>query len=330
MTEAAEANELAGRLVAVLAEAGTADVTIEGLTRLSGGASRDTWSFDALGPEAARRPLILQRTRTLVVDAWVTSEIEARLITAAAKTGVPVPDLVTWSGDPEWLGMPFLIVERIDGETIPQRILRSDHHRAARQRLAHDYGAALGRIQQIPLADVAGLKKQDPLLHFTEVLAEVGEAHPALELGLGWLGAHRPESLGEVVVHGDYRNGNGIVGPDGLAAIIDWELAHVGDPMEDLGWFCIRAWRFGADHPVGGFGTYDQIIDGYESTAGRTVDPEVLHWWRVMGTVRWAAICMMQGATHLMGHRRSVELAVTGRRVAEAEFDLMLLLPEAG
>ena len=124
-----------------------------------------------------------------------------------------------------------------------------------------------------------------------------------------------------------YRNGNGIVGTDGLRAVIDWELAHVGDPLEDLGWFCIRAWRFGALPPVGGFGTYEQIIDGYELVTGRPVDRDVLRWWRVMGTVRWAAICLMQGATHWMGHRRSVELAVTGRRVAEAEFDLMLLLP---
>lgn len=329
MTEIDEARDLAGGLVGVLAEAGMADLTIEELTRLSGGASRDTWSFDAVDQEGGSRRLILQRTRTLVVDAWVDTATEAQLITAARAAGVPVPDLITWSADPEPLGLPFIIVGYIEGETIPQHILRDDHYQAARRCLAHDYGAALGRIQQIPLADVGGLKGQDPLPHFTEVLADVGEPHPALELGLRWLAANRPPSLGEVVVHGDYRNGNGIVGYDGLEAIIDWELAHVGDPMEDLGWFCIRAWRFGANEPVGGFGTYGQIIAGYESTAGRTVDPEVLLWWRVMGTVRWAAICMMQGATHWMGHRRSVELAVTGRRAAEAEFDLMLLLPEA-
>ncbi|MCP3855038.1 MAG: phosphotransferase family protein [Actinomycetia bacterium] len=330
MTELDEACDLTEKLVTVMADTGAGPVTIEGLTRLSGGASRDTWSFDSVGAEGSRQRLILQRTRTLLIDAWVDTEMEARLITAAARAGVPVPDLITWSGNPELLGMPFLIVERIEGETIPQRILRSDSFGATRRRLAYDYGAALGRIQQIPLAEVKGLSHQDPLLHFTEVLADKGEPHPALELGLRWLETNRPPSLGEVVVHGDYRNGNGIVGYDGLEAIIDWELAHVGDPMEDLGWFCIRAWRFGENEPVGGFGTYDQIISGYESTAGRTVDPEVLHWWRVMGTVRWAALCVMQGATHWMGHRRSVELAVTGRRVAEAEFDLMLLLPEAG
>jgi aminoglycoside phosphotransferase (APT) family kinase protein len=246
---------------------------------------------------------------------------------AARAAGVPVPDLITWSADPEPLGLPFLIAERVEGETIPQRILRSQRYAAARDRLAQQYGAALGQIHRIPLDAVAGLEDQNPLAHYASVLAEIDEPHPALELGLRWLAANRPPAEERVVVHGDFRNGNGIVDEGGLRAIIDWELAHIGDPMEDLGWFCIRAWRFGAPLPVGGFGTYEQIIAGYGSVTDRTVDRDVLRWWQVMGTVRWAAICMMQGATHWTGHRRSLELAVTGRRVAEAEFDLMLLLP---
>lgn len=323
-----DAAALADALVPVMVETTrSAEVSIEGLVRLSGGASRETWSFDAVEPSGVRHRLILQCTRSLVVDAWVDTATEAQLIRSAGKAGVPVPDLIASSADPHALGMPYIIVERLDGETIPQRILRDDRFATARDVLAAQYGAALGHIQTIPIDEVPGLIEQDPLAHWAEVLDDVGEPHPALELGLRWLAANRPPSQGQVVVHGDYRNGNGIVGTDGLRAVIDWELAHLGDPLEDLGWFCIRAWRFGALAPVGGFGTYGQIVDGYESVAGRTVDRDVLRWWRVMGTVRWAAICLMQGATHWMGHRRSVELAVTGRRVAEAEFDLMLLLP---
>jgi aminoglycoside phosphotransferase (APT) family kinase protein len=303
-----EAAELAASLAGVLERAtGWRDISIERLVRLSGGASRDTWSLDAALPSGVRHPLILQRSRSLVVEAWVDTAAEARLMKAARAAGVPVPDLITWSADPEPLGLPFLITERVEGETIPQRILRSQRYAAARDRLAQQYGAALGQIHRIPLDAVAGLEDQDPLAHYASVLAEIDEAHPALELGLRWLAANRSPAEERVVVHGDFRNGNGIVDESGLRAIIDWELAHIGDPMEDLGWFCIRAWRFGAPLPVGGF--------------------DVLRWWQVMGTVRWAAICMMQGATHWTGHRRSLELAVTGRRVAEAEFDLMLLLP---
>ena len=327
MTETADAAELAEPLAEVLnAVTDWTPITIEDLVRLSGGASRQTWSFDAVEATGARHPLIVQRTRSLVVESWVETATEARLITAARAVGVPVPDLIAWSADTEQLGLPFLILERVDGETIPQRILRHDRFAPARKVLAYHYGAALGRVQQIPLDDVPGLKDQDPLVHYAQVVADDHEPHPVLDFGLRWLAANRPKSEGRVVVHGDFRNGNGIVGANGLNAIIDWELAHIGDPMEDLGWFCIRAWRFGAQPPVGGFGDYEQIIAGYESVAGRSVDLGVLRWWRVMGTVRWAAICLMQGATHWMGHRRSVELAVTGRRVAEAEFDLMLLL----
>jgi aminoglycoside phosphotransferase (APT) family kinase protein len=322
------AAELAASLARVLESAtGWRDVSVERLVRVSGGASRDTWSFDAALPSGVRHPLVLQRSRSLVVQAWIDTATEARLMKAARAAGVPVPDLITWSADPKPLGLPFLIAERVEGETIPQRILRSERYAAARNRLARQYGAALGQIQRIPLDAVTGLEEQDPLAHYASLLGRIDEPHPALELGLRWLAANRPPAGERVVNHGDFRNGNGIVDEGGLRAIIDWELAHVGDPMEDLGWFCIRAWRFGAPLPVAGFGTYEQIIAGYESVTERTVDRDVLRWWQVMGTVRWAAICMMQGATHWTGHRRSLELAVTGRRVAEAEFDLMLLLP---
>jgi aminoglycoside phosphotransferase (APT) family kinase protein len=296
--------------------------------RLSGGASRETWRLDAVEREGRRHPLILQRQRTLVVDAWLDMALEARVLRVARAAGVPTVELVAWSAGPEELGLPYLLVERIEGETIPQRILRDERFAPARKKLARQYGEALGRIQCIEPGEVSGLVFQDPLDHYQQVLDGMGEPSPALELGFRWLSANRPAAGDSVVVHGDFRNGNGIVDPKrGLRAVIDWELSHLGDPLEDLGWFCIRAWRFGSPLPAGGFGSYEEIIGGYESTSGRRVEREALRWWQVMGTVRWAVICLMQGATHWQGHRRSVELAVIGRRAAEAEFDLMLLLP---
>ncbi len=335
MTEAAvdgakrDAAELATRLETLLARATPwKQPRVEGLARLSGGASRDTWRFDAVERDGARHPLILQRQRSLVVEAWLDAAVEARLLRAAKAAGVPSAELVAASAYAEDLGLPYLLVERIEGETIPQRILRDARFAPARARLARQYGEALGRIQQIDPGAVPGLAQQDPLAHYAEVLAELGEPSPALELGFRWLAAHRPPPGEPVVVHGDFRNGNGIVDPEaGLRAVIDWELAHLGDPLEDLAWFCIRAWRFGAPLPVGGFGTFAELFAGYEETSGRRVDREAFRWWLVMGSARWAVICLMQGATHWQGHRHSVELAVTGRRAAEAEFDLMLLLP---
>jgi aminoglycoside phosphotransferase (APT) family kinase protein len=129
------------------------------------------------------------------------------------------------------------------------------------------------------------------------------------------------------VVHGDFRNGNLMVGPDGIRAVLDWELVHAGDAMEDLGWLCVKAWRFGnVDLPVGGFGRYEQLIDAYEDEAGRPLDRQALRWWEVLGTVKWGVMCIMQATAHTSGAVRSVELAAIGRRVCENEWDLLGLI----
>lgn len=324
-----ETAALAEQIAGVLARRTSWDAPrVKGLVHVWGGASRDTWSLDAIDRAGRCHPLILQRRHGQELDARLGTAVEARLIEAAREAGVPTAPLLAWSDASEELGLPYLLFERIEGEAAPERILREERFAPARGMLARQYGEALGRIQRIDPADVPGLVPEDPLEHFEQALDGLGEPAPALAFGFRWLRTHRPPPGDPVVVHGDFRNGNGIVAPDrGLRAVIDWELAHLGDPMEDLGWFCLRAWRFGSPLPVGGFGRYDQIIAGYETTSGRKVDRDTLRWWQIMGTVRWAVICRMQGATHLQGQRRSLELAVTGRRTAEAEFDLMLLLP---
>ena len=320
MTEDREA-ALAAALAEVL---GAGEVT--GLRRLSGGASRETWSFEADG-----RPLILQRERPGSARSAAMAT-EAVLLRAAAERGVPVPAVVASCADGTpagagALGGDWLVVERVEGETIPRRILRDDDFAAARPKLAAQCGDALARIHAIPPASVPGLAGGDQLDQLRQTLDGLGDPHPALELGFRWLERHRPPPTAETVVHGDFRNGNLVVGPDGLRAVLDWELAHVGDPLEDLGWLCVRAWRFGAAPRVGGFGTVDELVGAYEATAGRTVDRDALHWWEVLGTLKWGIICMLQAATHLQGVVRSVELAAIGRRVCEVEHDLLLLLP---
>ena len=328
-SELDQTQELAAGLGPVLRRATTWESPrVENLRRLSGGASRETWQLEVIEADGPSHRLILQRKRSFVVGDWADAEVEAQLLEAARQAGVPTPSLIAWSAGNIELGLPFLLVEHIEGETIPQRILRKPQFAPAREKLARQYGEALGCIQQIRAESVSGLKAQDPLERYQQILDDIGEPSPVLAFGFRWLERNRPDRQEQVVVHGDFRNGNGIVDPErGLRAIIDWELSHWGDPLEDLGWFCIRAWRFGERSPVGGFGDYDQIIEGYESVSGRNVDRQMFQWWQIMGTVRWAIICRLQGATHWQGHRRSLELAATGRRTAEAEYDLMLLLP---
>jgi hypothetical protein len=129
-----------------------------------------------------------------------------------------------------------------------------------------------------------------------------------------------------VTVHGDFRNGNLLIGPEGLRAVLDWELAHGGDPAEDIGWLCAPAWRFGGTGEVGGFGDLADLLAAYRAAGGEDIDPARVHWWQVYATVKWATICALQASVHLSGATRSVELAAIGRRVCENEWDLCRLL----
>jgi aminoglycoside phosphotransferase (APT) family kinase protein len=290
---------------------------VTGLRRLSGGASRETWSFALDGA-----PLILRRDPPSAARSAGMLR-EAALFRAAAAAGVPVPELVDASDDAAILGSAFLVMAHVEGETIPRKILRDEAYAAARPKLARQCGEVLAKLHSIPLADVPGLEDQDQVAQYRAVLDGVGQPHPTFELAFQWLEANRPAANRRTVVHGDFRNGNLIIGPDGLRAVLDWELAHAGDPMEDLGWLCVKSWRFGVALPVGGFGSYDELIAGY----GGDVDREALRWWETLGTLKWGIMCIMQAVTHTSGAVRSVELAAIGRRVCEVEWDLLEALP---
>jgi aminoglycoside phosphotransferase (APT) family kinase protein len=206
-------------------------------------------------------------------------------------------------------------------------VLRSADLAAARPRLAGQCGRILAAIHRIPAGAVPGLEAADPVETWGALLATLGEPHPALEFALRRLSRARPLAGRQVVVHGDFRNGNLIVGPDGVRAVLDWELAHLGDPLEDLGWLCAKAWRFGAPLPVGGFGGYDDLVTAYEQAGGLAVDRAALRWWELFSALKWAVLCALQASRHLTGGERSVELAALGRRVAENEWDLLQMVP---
>ena len=305
--------ELIADLARVLAAA-----EVRELTRLSGGASRETWRFLADG-----RPLILQRQRS--GDARDMAH-EAAVVRCAGAAGVPVPELIASSTDVDVLGAAFMILSAVEGETIARKILRDDRFGAARRVLPAQLGAALATLHSIDPSEVPGLAATDQVAQYRELLDTLGQPHPAFELALRWLEEHRPASAGSTVVHGDFRLGNVIVGEEGLRAVLDWELAHIGDPMEDLGWLCVKAWRFGSLLPVAGIGEYRELFDAYEAAGGVAVDADVVHWWEVLGTLKWGIMCIVQTSVHLNGLSRSHELATIGRRVCENEYDLFLAL----
>jgi len=301
-------------------------ISIDGLRRVSGGASRETWLFDAVDGSGARHGLVLRRDPG-GHGGQSDRATEYALLEATAAAGVAVPRPRLLLTEADGLGRGF-VMDRIDGETIPRRILRDAEYEAARPRLAEQCGRVAAAIHATDTATLPRLPVLDAaaqIAQYREVLDLVGEPHPTLELGLRWLSERQPPAPAPSrLVHGDFRNGNLVVGPDGVRAALDWELAHLGDPVEDLGWLCVRSWRFGVDdRVVGGFGDLDALLAGYAAAGGEVPTAEAVHYWMVFGTLKWGAITVMQAFAHLSGTVRSVELATLGRRVVEMEWDLL-------
>jgi aminoglycoside phosphotransferase (APT) family kinase protein len=303
-------------------------VTIEGLTRLSGGASRETWSFDAVGTGGSRAELVLRRDPPGRPSEPGAMGREARVISAAGAAGLAVPEVLLSTDGPDLWGTAGLVMRRVDGETIARRILRDAAYRQARTVLVRQAGEFAAGLHALDVPRY--LAAPDPLASLRARLAAFEPASPVFELALRTLEAGRPPDRKPVIVHGDLRLGNLIVGPDSLRAVIDWELVHAGNPAEDLGWFCVKAWRFGVSAPAAGLGSRDELLAAYRAAGGAGITPGELRWWEIFGTLRWGVICMEQAQAHLSGAHRSVELAAVGRRVCEQEWDLLLLLaPEA-
>ncbi|ORV02021.1 acyl-CoA dehydrogenase [Mycolicibacterium canariasense] len=292
---------------------------VENLRVLTGGASRATWAFTA-----DDRPLILRTGPPGEIHAGM--ELEAAALRRAAAAGAPVPAVLAASDSTEPLGDPYLVCEFIEGETIVRKIARTLDD-ASRTALLTQCARALAAIHRAD-PDGIGLPVLDPLPDSRRRLDEMGDTTATFEYAFRWLENHRPAPAPPVLVHGDFRMGNLIVDAGRLAAVLDWELSHMGAAAEDLAWFCIRAWRFGAPKELGagGLGSIDDFVTAYQDAGGAAVDRGALHWWLVLATLRWGVICRYQYERHRCGQTRSVELAAIGRRVCETEYDLLSLL----
>jgi len=301
--------------------------SIDGLTLLSGGASKQTWSFDAVGADGTRTELVLRRNQPGRPADPAGMHLEARALSLAHAAGLPVPEMLLMSEGPGW-GTPGMVVRRIAGETIARKILRDGAYEQARGVLVRQLAEFAAGLHAIEVPE--GFPQPDPLAGLREQLDSFGRPSEVFELALDWLAAHAPPGREPVLLHGDFRLGNLIVGPEGLRAVLDWELTHLGNPAEDLGWLSVKAWRFGAAAPVAGMGSRDELLAAYRAAGGVDIGLDELRWWEILGTLRWGVICLTQAWTHLSGAHRSVELAAIGRRVAEQEWDLLVLLdPQA-
>ncbi len=307
--------------------------SIEGLERLSGGANMETWSFDWVGPAGAE-PLILRRLPGQACDfegavGELTLKDEATLIAVAGGYGVPVPVVRLVLGPEHTLGQGY-IMSRERGEALPFRLLADECYREARERLAFQCGQTLGRIHKIPLELLPiGLADHSGMLLFQraqELLDTHENLSPVLQLGLNWLRDKPRRGPQRTLVHGDFRNGNLLVDEGGLVAVLDWELAHLGDPIQDLGYICANVWRFGSPKPVGGFGDYADLLAGYESVTGIAPTMADIHYWQVHAALSWGMVCLRMLEMYRNGEDPSLERAAVGRRLSEAEIDLLLLI----
>ncbi|MBB2993547.1 aminoglycoside phosphotransferase (APT) family kinase protein [Mycolicibacterium iranicum] len=303
------------------------DVAVVDLKRLTGGASRTTWAFTCTGAEGSRRLILRTGARD---DIHASMELEAKVQQRAAEAGAPVPHILTADNSVEAVGNPFLICDAIDGETIVRRIFRMLDE-AGRARLLGQCATALADVHRAD-PDGIGLTAPDELAGWRTRLDEIGDTTATFEWTFRRLAEERPAPSPMGVVHGDFRMGNLIVDDSGLAAVLDWELTHIGESYEDLAWFCIRAWRFGAPESqgAGGLGSVETFLQAYEQASGTALDRRVFRWWLTVATLRWGVICRHQAERHLSGETPSVELAAIGRRVSETEWDLLDLLTGKG
>lgn len=298
--------------------------------QLSGGASQELWLVVLDTQDGPVRTVLRRKpSQRAASELAIAIETEALLITLAHDAGVPSPRVLHTLTPEDGLGAGFFM-SFVEGEALGGRIVREEAFAAVRPKLARQCGEILARIHKLPLAQVAELPVKDT----ARVINELEQAYrsedwprPVFSLAFRWLRQNMPAPAAPAAVHGDFRNGNLLMGPDGVRAVLDWELAHAGDPMEDLGWICVNSWRFGViDKPVGGFGSREDLFAGYEAVSGAKVDPARVRFWEIVGTLRWGVICTMSGVLLRGEGPFAVERPMIARRASETELDLLNLL----
>jgi aminoglycoside phosphotransferase (APT) family kinase protein len=261
---------------------------------------------------------------------------EFALLKAAFAAGVTVPEPLWLCVGKAVIGRPFFVMRRVGGIAAGHLLVKDERHGGPRPQLLERLGAELARIHSIraPRTDLAFLEwyEEAPALHavkrFRRYLDSHPQPHPTLEWGLRWLERHAPPRGQIALCHRDFRTGNYMVDDKGVTGILDWEFAGWGDPMEDIGWFCAKCWRFGAkgeEREAGGIGKKEDFFRGYESVSGQPLNRALVHYWEVMAHAAWAIIAIQQADRHVSGEEKSLLLALTGHIVPELEYEILTL-----
>jgi len=335
---------LADQLEAALSARLGVPAQVLDLAPLAGGACQESARLDLALPGAPRRALVLRGDATSSLPGSLRRAAEFAVVQAAFAAGVQTPE-------PHWLlpgllgpGRDAWIMDRVGGEALGRRIVHHPRYAAARARLAEQVAASMAALQRVspatsptlplPPAGPDGPKGPDPAAHamrfVREMLEDLPQPRPELELVVRWLDQHRPPPPPRIcLVHGDLRTGNLMVDENGLVALLDWEFAHWGDPAEDVAWLCVRDWRFGRlDRAAGGWATRATLYQALERAGAGPVDPVRVHWWEVLGNLRWAAGSLYQGERFLSGEAHDIELLAIPWRVGEMSWEALRLVAQ--
>ena len=319
--------ELASALSKKLLEVGI-EGKVSNLEPLTGGASKEIWKFEVSNAKKSTK-MILRRGSGIEGPLAIKTADEARIQKEVIKVGEHVPKILAVSKNEEELGDSY-IMHFVEGESIARKILRDKEYKKALPILAFQCGEAIAKIHNVDINNFSFLPKkpaENQLEDLYSTYQSFEQPSPVFEYAYLWLKEQDFGNFQESLVHGDFRLGNIIVNADGLQSIIDWELAHIGNPLQDLGWVCGNSWRFGNNNKVvGGFGELEDLLEGYNSVSKLKVNKEMVRCWQVFGTFRWGIICLIQAYAHLNGTINSIEKAAIGRRVSETEIDIVDLL----
>ncbi len=343
-----ETQVLARKLEAYLSKRLGAPSHIQEMKSLSGGACQDNYLVDLRvdgGTQAGEHALVLRTDKGGALLNSLTRSQEFVVAAAAHAAGVKTPEPRWLEEDATVVGNPFYFMQRISGRAQGRYVVKDRELGDYRKQMPADIARNLAAIHSVRPGQNAELdhvlgpppKPNSPeaalraVGHIRRGLDELGEAHPALELGLNWLTQNANATPEPVLVHGDFRTGNFMVSPEGLQGIVDWEFAHWGDPHEDISWLCLRDWRFGKNNkPVGGFADREPFYRAYAEASGRAVDATRVHYWEIFGNAAWGLGAAQQARRHLSGQDRGIEYASIGRRACEMEWELMRLIENAG
>ena len=302
------------------------------LKRLSGGASMQSWRF-SWGDEALilrRMPEGMRADDAAIDSGALDLDGQADVIESAVEHGVMAPAVRARLSPEDGLGEGF-VMACAPGEALPQVLLRDPAYAPALDGLSRQWAEQLAAIHAIAPASLpTALASRSPAQMLADLEArwrDLGGVSPVYALAFGWLERALPDPVEPRLCHGDFRMGNLLVTPEGLSAVLDWELAHLGDPVQDLAFGCIPSWRFGRyDKVLGGFAQPQDMLAHYEAITGAKVDPERFRFWLVYSCLWWGVCCLIMADIWRRGDKAGPERLVIGRRVSEVEVDLMLML----